>query len=155
MIQGWGCRVETAACSGRSDFGEIESFVVVGSLDPRFLGTVDVFTISERHGSCPNGNGAADVYEGELPCTMLLLLNFLVRFARFVPIDIFFSKSNFAILVGFLESIKISQFSQYPPKLVKMKFCQRSVGYQIGCGLWKLRTSVNESPLMLPASWGC
>lgn len=90
MIQGWGCRVETAACSGRSDFGEIESFVVVGSLDPRFLGTVDVFTISERHGSCPNGNGAADVYEGELPCTMLLLLNFLVRFARFVPIDIFF-----------------------------------------------------------------
>ena len=45
MIQGWGCRVETAACSGRSDFGEIESFVVVGSLDPRFLGTVDVFTI--------------------------------------------------------------------------------------------------------------
>ena len=43
MIQG-GCRVETA------DFGETESFVVVGSLDPA-ISRSDVFTISERLGS--------------------------------------------------------------------------------------------------------
>lgn len=100
MIQG-GCRVETA------DFGETESFVVVGSLDPA-ISRSDVFTISERLGSV------------SLEMGLMCKESFLVQCFKICGPSIYFSQ--LCHLVGgfcWVKDIPILRF--FPPKLV-MKF---------------------------------